>query len=501
MGIRAGDHRARTGEGKMRAGDATAGAGERRPRPGEVIEGVIEDLAYGGAGVLRADGWVVMVRGAFPQDRVRARVRRQRKGLLEADLVAVTEPGPERVPPCCPHLPVCGGCALQGLAPAAQTAHKARQAAELLRRIGRVEPESVAEPWSGPRPYHYRNKMEFTFGARPWLSPEELAAGRPFAPGPALGLHPRGQFRGVFDVEDCRLQSPLSNRIVSATRAAARRLELSAYDSHSDQGVLRHLVVRQALTTPDLLIVVVARSADPRLRELAASIAAACPEITGVVASINLRRATVAQGDYDLPLLGEPFWRERVAGMEFRIGASSFFQTQTLGAEALVAEVLAVGGFGASQRVLDLYCGIGAFSLPLARRAQAVLGVEVEQGAVAEARANAAANGVTNATFVAAPVETREQQEWEAPPGGPAGGPWDAVVVDPPRAGLHPRALEKVQRLAPRRIVYVSCNPATLARDAGALVASGDYVARRLRVFDLFPQTPHLESVLLLDRA
>jgi len=482
------------------AGDSTTREGRRRPRPGEIIAGIVTDLAYGGAGVLRQDGWVVMVRGAFPQDRVQARVRRQRKGLLEADLIAVTEPSPQRVAPCCPHLAVCGGCALQGLEPAAQTRHKSRQAVELLRRIGRVEPETVAEPWSSPNAYGYRNKMEFTFGARAWLSREELGAGRPFAPGPALGLHPRGQYQGVFDVEDCRLQSPLSNRIVRATREAARQLELSAYDSHSDQGVLRHLVVRQAATTRDLLVIVVARSADPRLGELAAGIAAACPEVTGIVASINLRRATVAQGDYDVLLLGEPCWRERVAQIDFRIGPSSFFQTQTLGGEALVAEVLAMGGFSPSQRVLDLYCGIGAFSLPIARRARAVLGVEVAAEAAQEARANAAANGIRNATFMAAPVEARESQGWETPLGDSASSPWDAVVVDPPRAGLHPRALEKIQRLAAPRIVYVSCNPATLARDAGMLIAAGGYVARRLRVFDLFPQTPHLESVLLLER-
>ncbi len=481
-------------------------ASEQRPKPGEVIAGTVEDLAYGGAGVLRVDGgFVVMVRGAFPGDRIRARVRRRRKGLAEAELVEITDPGPERVAPQCPHLDVCGGCALQGLSPEAQTAYKARQARELLRRIGRVEPEHVAEPWRGPAGYFYRNKMEFTFGARPWISRAQLDAGAAFPPGPALGLHPRGLFQAVFNVEDCRLQSPHSNRIAQAARAAARRLGLAAYDSHADRGLLRHLVIRQAATTCDLLVVIVARAEDPRLRDLADEIAAACPAVTGVVASINRRRATVAQGDYDVPLRGEPIWRERVAGIDFRIGPSSFFQSQTPGAQALVEEVLAAGGFTSDQRVLDLYCGIGAFSLPIARRVRAVLGVELLAAAVAEARANACANGITHASFIAAPVEARERQAWEAAgaPGtasAPEGSGWDLVLLDPPRAGLHPRALEKVMRLAPPRIVYVSCNPSTLARDAGLLVAEGGYAARRLRVFDLFPQTPHLESVLVLDR-
>ncbi len=486
-----------------------------KPKLGDTVTGEVTDLAYGGAGVLRSDGWVVMTRGAFPGDRIRARIRKRRKGLLEAELTEVIHPSPQRVAPRCPHLSICGGCALQGLDPAAQTRWKANQALELLKRIGGFAPEEVREPWRGPAPYDYRNKMEFTFGARPWIPRDELDAGVPFPPGPALGLHPRGIFQGVFNVEACCLQSETSNRIVRATRRIARELDLSAYHSRRDEGLLRHLVVRQAATTDDLLVVVVARAPDPRLAELARRLAGEVPAITGIVALINRRRAMVAQGEEEVLLHGAPTWRERVAGLTFTIGAASFFQTQTAGAEALIEEVLDAGGVEARDRVLDLYCGIGAFSLPLARCAALVLGVEAFAGAVAEARANAQRNGVPNAAFLAAPVEAGGAQGWERPPDAAVSGTgaepaphgagtgkttWDVIVIDPPRSGLHPKALAKVAALGAGRIVYVSCNPATLARDAGALVAEAGYRPRRLRVFDLFPQTPHLESVLLLQR-
>ena len=467
-----------------------------RPKVGELVTGEIADLAYGGPGVLRHDGWVVMVRGAFPGDRVGARIRRRRKGVFEADLEEVITPSPERITPACPHLAICGGCALQGLAPAAQTRYKANQAVELLRRIGKITPGEIATPWQGSTPYFYRNKMEFTFAPRPWVTREELDAGQPFGPGPALGLHPRGVFQGVFNVEDCRLQSQLSNRIVVAFRNLARQRELPAYISRTDSGLLRHLVVRQAATTADLIVIIVARNEDPVLGEIAHELREAVPEITGVVASINQRKATVAQGDYEMLLAGEAHWTEHVLGLTFRIGAASFFQTQTEGGVALIDEVLALGTIGPRDRVLDLYCGIGAFSLPIARVAGEVAGVELLGPAITEARANAELNGITNAAFHAGAVETSAPQPWE---GGKT--QWDLVLVDPPRSGLHPKALAKVQAIGAPRLIYVSCNPATLARDAGLLVAESGYVARRLRVFDIFPQTPHLESVLLLDRA
>ncbi len=479
----------------------------KRPKPGEIIEGRVIDLAYGGAGVVKLDKWVIMVRGAFPGDLIRILIRRKRKGIIEGDLLEVIEPTEDRIEAPCPHLCVCGGCALQGLAPAAQTRYKADQALQLLRRIGKFEPLEIAKPWQSPDHYYYRNKMEFTFAPRPWLTKAEMDAGIPFGPGPALGLHPRGCFQGVFNITDCHLQSVISNKIVIEARALAQTMKLPVYNSHQDEGLLRHLVIRQSATTKDLLVVLVVREEDSRLEQFIRELAAAVPEITGIILSVNLRRSTVALGDYDQTVLGESYWHEQIMDINYRIGASSFFQTQTLGGLALLEEALEVGGFDPGDRVLDLYCGIGAFSLPIARRVKKLLGVEVLPAAVEEARYNAGVNKITNAEFIAAPVETREKQSWEAPEsdkeesaGKQGENVWDVIVIDPPRAGLHPKALAKVQAIAPPKIVYVSCNPSTLARDAGILVEENGYVAKRLRVFDIFPQTPHLESVLLLEK-
>jgi 23S rRNA (uracil1939-C5)-methyltransferase len=466
---------------------------ERAPRAGETIAGEVLDLAYGGMGVLRASGWVVMVPRAFPGDRVRVRLRRRRKGLFEGELLEIVEPSVDRVPPTCGHSEICGGCALQGLSPAAQLRWKEAQARSLLQRLGRLVPEVVAPAWQSPEVWYYRNKMEFSFARRPWVPAEELREGGPLPTGIALGLHLRGRYDAIFDIQDCRLQSPLTNRIVGELREIARRRGLPAYDSRSDEGLLRHLVVRRSLRHPDLLLVLVVRREDPAVPEIARELRAAVPEVSGIVASVNLRRATVARGDYDLPLLGEPFWRETLAGIDFRLGASSFFQTQTRGAEALAEEVREQTACGPGTRLLDLYCGAGTLSLPLARDGARVLGVEVLPAAVEEARATAAANGIQGAEFRCAAIEAKEAEPWET-------DRWDVVLVDPPRSGLHPRALEKLRGLRAPRIVYVSCNPSTLARDAGVLVNEDGYRARNLRVFDLFPQTPHLESVLTLTR-
>lgn len=466
---------------------------ERAPRAGETVAGEVTDLAYGGAGVLRVAGWVVMVPHAFPGDFVSVRLRRRRKGLFEGELLEVVTPSPDRVAATCPHAGLCGGCALQCLAPAAQLRWKEAQALALLQRLGRVTPESIAPAWQSPEVWFYRNKMEFTFARRPWVPAEQLHAGGPLPQTVALGLHLRGRFDAIFDVEDCHLQAPLTNRVVAALREIAHRRGLPAYDSRSDAGLLRHLVVRHSHHHPDRLLVLVVRQEDPILPTIARELQAAVPEVTGIVASVNLRRATVARGDYDLPLLGNPFWRETIAGIEFRIGASSFFQTQTRGAEALAAEVREAADAAPGTRLLDLYCGAGTLSLPLARDGARVTGVEILPAAVEEARATAEANGIAGAEYRCAAIETKVSEAWETEP-------WDVVLVDPPRSGLHPRALQKLRELRAPRIVYVSCNPSTLARDAGALVNEDGYRARRLRVFDLFPQTPHLECVMTLTR-
>jgi 23S rRNA (uracil1939-C5)-methyltransferase len=468
-----------------------------RPRPGETLELAVRDLAFGGRGVASHEGLVVLVRGGLPGDHLLARVTRRRPRYLEADAQELLEPSPQRREPPCRHAAVCGGCPLMALPEPEQTRHKHRQALELLRRIGGIEPREVDPPEPAPRPLWYRNKMEFTFGRPADAPPGELHR-------VALGLHPPGRFDRVFDVTDCRLQSPLTNRILAVLRELAKRLGLPRYDSRRDSGLLRHVVVRSARYWPDLLVVLVVREWEERLRDVARELRAQVPQVTGVTLLVNRRRATVAQGEEEIPLVGRPFLLETLGGWTWRIGASTFFQTSPEGAERLIQRVLAWGQPTPEQTVVDLYCGVGTFTLPLARRAARVVGIESAPESVAEAREAARRHGVGNVAIVEAAVE-----DVLRPGAGPGETPRerlgldrapDLVVLDPPRAGLHPKALRGLVALAPRRILYVSCNPSTQARDAGRLQEAG-YRALRYQVLDLFPQTPHMEAILLMERA
>jgi 23S rRNA (uracil1939-C5)-methyltransferase len=351
--------------------------------------------------------------------------------------------------------------------------------------------------------------MEFTFSRRPWSEePPDPETKRRRIDELALGLHPRGRYEAVFNVTDCRLQSPITNRIVQELRSAAIRLGLPAYDSHADDGLLRHLVTRTAAHWPDLLAVLVVREWDDRLMELASGLRRKVPQITGFVALINRERATVARGSESRTLWGRPYIRETIGGWTWRIGPSTFFQTSAAGAEILLAKALEWSQPGAGQTGIDLFCGAGTFTLPLARRMNRVIGIEAVSEAVFEGRAAAERAGLGNVVFIQAAVEdalragaagdraaAREellkQLRLERPP--------DLVLLDPPRAGLHPKSLPGLALLAPRRIVYISCNPSTQARDAGALVEAG-YRPLKFQVCDLFPQTPHMESILLLER-
>ncbi len=467
--------------------------GDSTPNGARMLEVYTEDLAYGGLAVGRIEGKVVLVRGALHGERVRALVRRKKRSYIIAQALDVLEPSPHRVRPPCPHQALCGGCPLMILEPGEQTRIKQRQVIELLRRIGKVDPPEPEEPWRGERIYRYRNKMEFTFSRRPWVEKSWLDSGRPLPEGPALGLHPPGVYQAVFDIVDCWLQSATANKLLEETRSFARTHRLEAYDSHSDTGLLRHLVVRESGTTGEILVVLVTRREDEVLGHLARRLIEGFPSVVGVVNAVNLRKATVAVGDYEKALAGREFITERIAGFTYRLGASTFFQTRSDGAEALVEGVLEYGFPSAGERALDLYCGVGTFSLPMAARGVRVTGIESGRQAVEAASSNAEKNELSGLEFHASQVEAADAWPWWEKR-------WDLVVLDPPRSGMHPRAASRLAHIRAGRIVYVSCNPATLARDIGILSEEGGWEIRRLRMYDIFPHTPHMETIVRLER-
>jgi len=455
------------------------------PRPGDIVELDIATLAYGGQGVARLDEFVVFVRGAVPGDRVRAKVTRRKKSHAEARVIELLTPSPRRIAPVCEHAEDCGGCEWQTLTYEAQLEFKQQQVVESLQRLGHLDGYEL-EPIRGMvDPWRYRNKMEFSCGE---AEDGELR----------LGLHRRGSWREIVETTDCRLASVRINRARQAVAEAARALGLRPYGRDRHHGLLRHLVVREGLSSGDLLLNLFVSARFPEEAELVARVAADCG-CTSFGITVNESPADAAVGDGPHMLLGPPHIHERLAGVELRVPAAAFLQTNSAMCETLYATALAFAAPDPARPAVDLYCGIGSLSLPLARTARRVQAVEIQEEAIVAARENASLNGVANVDFYARDV--RPLLKLPPHPTLDAGRDDDAerpavVMVDPPRAGLARRALQRAAALGAERFVYVSCNPATLAGNGAELAGLG-YSLRRVAPVDMFPQTHHIETVAL----
>jgi len=451
-------------------------------RTGDVVSLRIEDLAFGGPGVARHEGYVVMVSHALPGDLVKVEVDKVRRSYAEASTLEIVEPSPERVGARCTHFGVCGGCRWQDLDYTAQLAYKKKQVVEALRRIGRIGEEiEVADPLPSPELFFYRNKMEFSFGRTP-------------DGGLTLGLHPAGSYVDVFDLKECFLQSELSNSVIETIREECVRHKLEPYNVKTHEGFLRYLTVREGKLTGELMVNLVTAEGDVApVAEMAKIVAAKAPALVSFIRSVNSRKATVAVGESEEVLYGRPYITERIGGATFEITASSFFQTNSRQAERLYATVLEAAKLGPEDRVLDLYSGTGTISILAAAGVKEVRGVESHPDSVRNAERNAALNGRRNCFFIRADVKkalTAMAGDQQPP---------TVMTVNPPRAGLTKSVIHHMLRLRPERIVYVSCNPATLARDLG-LICERDYTLRWVRPVDMFPHTSHIECVVQIER-
>ena len=450
-------------------------------RKGELLTLEIEDLAYGGEGVARLDGYVVFVRGGLPGDRLQARLIQARPNFGNAAIEAVDRPSPERVEAPCPYFGRCGGCRLQHLAYPAQLRFKEKQVRDCLARIGGADPAVVRPILGAPELYGYRNKMEFTIARDP--------NGQP-----VVGLHETGRYDAILDTERCLLQSDLLNDVLADVRAFVRERGLSIYDQETGGGLLRFLMLREGKTTEQAMVnIVTSAETFPEAQELATRLRERFPQITGVVQNVNAQKAAVATGQVEHLLDGQDTIQEAVAGLTFQISANSFFQTNTRQAERLFRLVLEFADLKGPEVVFDLYSGTGAITLLLAQRAKAIYGIEVGGQAVEDAVRNAQANRIDNVRFLQGEVRH------VLPDLHRKGVRADVVVADPPRAGLHPKAVSALGTLGPQRIVYVSCNPSTLARDLGLLTERG-YSLEVVQPLDMFPHTPHIEAVARLSR-
>jgi 23S rRNA (uracil1939-C5)-methyltransferase len=449
---------------------------DRAPRPqrGEELELHIDSLAFGGAGVARTDGgWVVFVREALPGDTVRAVVTKRKRHYGEARLVEVVTPSPDRVAPVADH----PGAPWQVMPYDKQLEIKAHQVEDALRRLGHLDGFAMLPIIPADQLWRYRNKLEFSFGTN--RETGELIC----------GFHVPGSWEDIVDVEDCLLQSERGNAARLAVLAWAREQGYTAYDRRTQLGALRNLVIREGRRTGELQVrLVVSDGVEVDGGPLHAAVGAESLLLT----EIETVGETTVGGRTSL-LAGEPTIAEEVSGLRFQLSGQAFFQTNTEMAEKLYRAAGDVAGLQGWERVYDLFCGIGTIGLSLASRAGEVWGLEIVEDAIADAIGNAKANDVSNARFFAGDVRLALRELVEK-----AGRP-DVIVVDPPRAGLSQKVVRRVLEASPKRIVYVSCNPTTLAPNAAQMVEAG-YVLKTVQPVDMFPQTPHIECVALLVR-
>jgi 23S rRNA (uracil1939-C5)-methyltransferase len=461
---------------------------ESLPKKGQVFDLEIEKTVFGGQGLGRLSGMAVFVDWAVPGDLVEARIVRRTRNFLKARITRVLRPSPLRVIPPCPAFGVCGGCKWQMISYPRQLAFKEQQVAEALEHIGGIKNAPVSAIIPAENIFGYRNKMEFSCSSSRWL-PEEGEGGR-MEEDFAIGLHVPGTFSKVIDLSACLLQHEDANRILSGVRERLKASGLPAYGQRDHKGFFRFVVLRRSHAAGRVLVnIVTAHEETGKLAEIAGGLMKDFPEVVSVVNNVTARKSGVAVGDYEIPLAGATSITEKIGGFSFVVSANSFFQTNTAQAGRLYEIVSEFAGLSGRERVLDLYCGAGGISIFLSEKAGSVTGLEISEGAVADARQNCAGNRVANCTFIAGDVAEGLSQTDFAP---------DVVIADPPRAGMHPKVVEKLADIKPARLVYVSCDPATLARDLRML--GENYLVEEVRPIDMFPHTHHIEAVARLVR-
>ena len=471
----------------------------------------VDDAAFEGRTLGRHEGLVVFVDGAVPGDTVRVRVLKAKKNYAEAKVLSVEQASPHRVTPRCKHFGPCGGCKWQNVDYRVQLRFKQQHVVDAFERIGGFSNPNVLPIIGSDDLYFYRNKMEYSFADREWLeSAPTKGAPRPTRdyfelrnanfeidnPQSAihLGLHVPQRYDKVLEITQCHLQSEISNEILTFVRTFTRREGLPVYSSDDDAGYLRFLVIRQSRRTNELMVNLVTYDDRPQIMEhFTAGLLAAIPLVTTVVNTINSKKAQIAFGDREKVYAGDGFIHEKLGELVFTISASSFFQTNTVQAERLYTVAKSFAALKPSDILWDLYSGTGSIALFVSDAVRQVVGVESVESAVQDAERNALANHIENCTFILGDLKDRltRDRDWIASHPKP-----DVMIIDPPRSGMHPKVVDEILALAPRRIVYVSCNPATQARDLKIMAARYDVLA--LQPVDMFPHTYHIENVAQL---
>jgi 23S rRNA (uracil1939-C5)-methyltransferase len=475
-------------------------------KKGEIVELQIDRVAFGGQGVGRLDGLVIFVRGAVPGDSVTAMIFKNKKAYAEAKIQEILVPSPDRIKAPCPYFGVCGGCQWQNVTYERQLEYKRGHVEEALSHIGSLSGIEVHSPIPSEKCFGYRNKMEFSFSDRPWLPhpPNKIPSTSPlqrgergFPPlekedkgGFALGLHVPGTFDKIIDVDACLLQQEQGNEILLEVKRLTVESGFLPYGIKSHKGFWRFLALRHSAYLDEWMVnLVTSEMRSEVVLPLAQRLTALFPKVKTVVNNITAKKASIAVGERETVLTGDGILQDRIGTSFFQISANSFFQTNTLGAERLYGKVAEFAELNGGETVLDLYSGTGTIPIFLARSARRVLGMEIVESAVLDARRNCRANGIENCEFVLGDIRENLAFLTLQP---------EVMVIDPPRAGMHQDVLARVLAIGSKKIVYVSCNPATLARDLGQM--QEHYHIVQIQPVDMFPHTYHIECVAKLER-
>lgn len=480
-------------------------------KKGDLIELQIDKYAFEGKGIAKIDKeiirpqakeenehqkskYVVFVNGSYPGDKVEAQLRKIKKSYAEAKAVNIISPSEFRTEAKCNFFGTCGGCKQQDLDYQVQLKYKQEQVEEIFRMMGGFNDFEKENIVPSDKIFFYRNKMEFSFADKRWLTPEEISSNEEIDRNFALGLHIPGMFDKVLDINECFLQSELSNKILNFTRRFFKVRNTTIYSTKTHEGYLRNLVIKQSHHSDDLMVNLVTSSEnDELMNEYSKALLYEVPQITTIINNINLKKASVAVGDYEKVYHGDGFIYDTIGTYKFRISANSFFQTNTLQAEKLYQTALDFADFSGDEIVYDLYSGAGTISIFVSGNVKEVYALETVESSVSDAEENKKLNNTDNVHFVTADLYKSfrpiiDEKKIPHP---------DAIILDPPRSGMHKNTVDDVLGLSPNKIVYVSCNPTTQVRDIKLLVEAG-YELIKIRPVDMFPHTYHIENVALL---
>ncbi len=451
----------------------------------------ITDIGAEGNALARVNNLVVFVPMVIPGDIIDIKVVKKRKKYLEGRIVKFHEYSPDRISPRCRHFGICGGCKWQHLPYELQLYHKEKQVRDSLQRIGKTEIPCFLPIKGSDEQYLYRNKLEFTFSDRRWMTREEIESGNRIEKENALGFHIPGLYDKILDIEECHLQPEPSNRIRNAVRRYVLANKMSFFDPVNHDGFLRNLIIRNSIDGKVMVIVVFFHEDEEKRTGLLDHIASQFPEVVSLFYIINSKWNDSLVDQEPLLYKGKKYLYEDMNGLRFRIGPKSFYQTNTLQALELCRIAREFAGLTGRETVYDLYTGTGTIANFVAGQARKVIGIEYITEAINDAKVNSEINGITNTAFFAGDIKEVLTLSFIKANGRP-----DVIITDPPRSGMHEDVIKAILESEPEKIVYVSCNPATQARDI--LLLSGKYSVAKVQPVDMFPQTHHVENVALL---